>query len=72
MTAEDHAIVRRVDDLFASWRKAMTRVSQTRRPDKLEAAWAEEAAAEKAYREASDERDNYFEMRRAQEMQRRG
>jgi hypothetical protein len=66
------AIVKRVGDAMRAWRKAQTKVVQCRRPDSKDAAIKACAQAEKAYRKAAEERDQFMEIRRAQRVQRGG
>lgn len=72
MTEEDRAILLRVDRAFAAMQAASAKLHRSRRPESIEKAREAYNAAEKEYRKLADERDVHFEIRTAQETQRRG
>ena len=69
---EGGPIIRRVEETFAALTKARNRQSRVSRPEAVEAAAADYAIAEKAYRIAADARDRFVEIWNARKMQRSG
>lgn len=69
-TEEDRAMLAKADAAYTAMTKARTKFHRCTKPEAQAAARAAYIAAEETYRKVSDERDVYFEIRKAQRMQR--
>lgn len=71
-SADPHVVaaIAEVQRTFTEWRAASTKVARSSKPASLAAARRAESLAERAYREASDRRDELVEIRNARMTQR--